>query len=324
MIDRNPLDLAVEEDRPQMAKQLMMRKRGDGITQSYQFRGKTRTDEIIELESYGAPILWEGQPAVLESVIDITRRKKTETELIKSRKMESVGILAGGIAHDFNNLLAVIVGNTSMLKLSCASDSKMYSFLDNVEKASAQAADLAQKFITFAEGGWVIRKEIRLAKILEDTASFSPEIENIPFQIDLSPNLDSIYADERQLRQVMTNLILNAHEANNNSKNKKIVVTARNIELEKGNHFSLKNGKYVQVSVIDNGVGIPPELTEKIFDPYFSTKDTVGQKGLGMGLAICYSIVNKHDGHISINSEVERGTTVDLYLPVFNNQKLSY
>jgi len=241
--------------------------------------------------------------------------------LIKSRKMESVGILAGGIAHDFNNLLAVIVGNTSMLKLNCEGDPRICSFVDNVEKASSQAADLAQKFITFSEGGWVVRKKLKLAKILEDATHLSPELERIHFQTAIPRDLDSIHADERQLRQVMTNLLINAHEATTtNENNKKIIVTARNITLEKENPFSLKDGKYVHISVIDNGRGIPPELLEKIFDPYFSTKDTVSQKGLGMGLAICYSIAKKHDGHIAITSEVEKGTTVDLYLPVFDNQ----
>jgi PAS domain S-box-containing protein len=320
MIDKNPLEMVIEEDRPTMAEHLVMRKKGNSSNLSYQFRGKTKDGKIIELESYGALTLWQGQPAILESVIDITRRKQTEAELIKIRKMESVGILAGGIAHDFNNLLAVIVGNTSLLKLNCSSDPSIFSFVDNVEKASAQAADLAQKFITFSEGGWVVRKEIKLAKILEDTANLSPEIEQITFHIAIPPDLDSIYADERQMRQVMTNLILNAHESTIDN-NKKIIITARNITLEKENQFSLKDGKYVHISVIDNGRGVPPELLEKIFDPYFSTKDTVSQKGLGMGLAICYSIVKKHDGHIAITSEVDKGTTVDLYLPAFDNQQ---
>jgi PAS domain S-box-containing protein len=323
LINKNPLELVLDEDRAIMREHLVLRKKGNSTNMSYQFRGMTKDGKMIDLESYGALINWQGQPAVLESVIDITRRKITEAELIKSRRMESVGILAGGIAHDFNNLLAVIVGNTSMLKLNCGRDPMIYNYLDNVEKASAQAADLAQKFITFSEGGWVIRKEINLAKVLEDAAHLSPEVEKIHFFTALPMDLDSIYADERQLRQVMTNLIINAHEATarNDTNNKKIIVTARNIDLEKENQFSLKDGKYVQISVIDNGKGIPPELHDKIFDPYFSTKDTVSQKGLGMGLAICYSIAKKHEGHITITSEVNKGTTVDLYLPAYDNQQ---
>jgi PAS domain S-box-containing protein len=322
LIGKNPLELAYKEDCAKMLEYLELRKKGNSSNLSYQFRGKTKDGKIIDLESYGALILWQGQPAVLESVIDITRRKRTEEELIKIRKMESVGILAGGIAHDFNNLLAIIVGNTSMLKLTCGNDPRIHSYVENVEKASAQAADLAQKFVTFSEGGWVIQKEIKLAKILEDAAHLSPEVEQIPFFTALPHNLDSIYADERQIRQVLTNLLINAHEAtaSNTHNDKKIIVTARNTTLEKDNPFSLKDGKYVHIQVIDNGRGIPSESMEKIFDPYFSTKDTVSKKGLGMGLAICYSIAKKNEGHIDITSEVNKGTTVNLYLPAYVNQ----
>ncbi|UCH92304.1 MAG: tetratricopeptide repeat protein [Candidatus Aminicenantes bacterium] len=317
LIDKSPLELAIEEDRPLVNEQLIQRMAGSNGIQSYEFKGITKNGEILYLESYGALTLYQGQPAVLESIIDITRRKKTEAELIKSRKMESVGILAGGIAHDFNNLLAIIVGNTSMLKLTLGNgDSRLSSFLEGVEQASAQAADLAQKFITFSEGGWLIRKKVELHDILRDTAQLSPEINNIPCEIIIPPDLAPIYADERQLRQVITNLLLNAYEATSGNY-KKVTIKAQNVTLTEENQFSLKNGKYVKILVIDKGRGIPPQLLEKIFDPYFSTKDTVSKKGLGMGLAICYSIVKKHEGHIAIDSEPKKGTTVEVYLPAF-------
>ncbi|MFC2140870.1 nitrogen regulation protein NR(II) [Acidobacteriota bacterium] len=317
MIGKNPLELVIEEDRPGVSQHLENRMKATGNTESIQFKGITTGGDILYLESYGSLILYQGQPALLESVIDITRRKKTESELIKSRNMESVGILAGGIAHDLNNLLTVIIGNTGMLKLNFGgSDSRIFSLLDNVENAAAQAADLAQKFIIFSAGGWVMRKKVDFCKILADISHFSPEIACIPGEVSIPPDLAFIYADEGQLRQAITNLLLNAHEATNNN-NQKIAVTASNIALEKENPFSLKAGKYVKISVIDGGRGIPPELLEKVFDPYFSTKDTVSQKGLGLGLAICYSIIKKHEGHIAITSELQKGTTVDLYLPVF-------
>jgi PAS domain S-box-containing protein len=317
MIGKNPLELVIEEDRPIMAKQLAEGMAGSNNTMFYQFKGITKEGGIIHLESYGALTHYQGQPAVLESVIDITRRKIAESELLKSRKLESVGILAGGIAHDFNNLLSIIVGNNSLLKLSLGNqDPSILDLLENIEKASDQGANLAQKFITFSSGGWITRKKITLANILKEAANLSPEINEIPYDVIIPPDLEPICGDERQLRQVVTNLLVNAHEATNN-KNKKIAVKARNIILEKENPFSLKEGKYVKISVIDGGRGIPAELLEKVFDPYFSTKDTVSQRGLGLGLAICYSIVKKHDGHIALTSEVENGTTVELYLPVY-------
>jgi PAS domain S-box-containing protein len=317
MIGKNPLELVIEEDRPKMAQQLVEGMSGSNNTMFYQFKGIAKEGEIIHLESYGALTLYQGQPAVLESVIDITRRKKTESELLKSRKLESVGILAGGIAHDFNNLLSIIVGNTSLLKLSLGNqDPSISELLENIIKASDQGANLAQKFITFSSGGWITRKKITFANILKEAANLSPEINDIPCDVIIPPDLEPIYGDERQLRQVVTNLLLNAHEATPDN-NKKIVVKARNIAIEKENPFSLKDGEFVKISVVDRGRGIPAESLEKVFDPYFSTKDTVSQRGLGLGLAICYSIVKKHEGHIAITSEVQKGTTVDLYLPTY-------
>lgn len=319
MINKNPQELVVEEDQPLVTQHLQERMNGTSDTHSLEFKGITKEGDIINIESYCALTLYEGKPAVLESVIDITRRKKAEMELLKSRKMESVGILAGGIAHDFNNLLAVIVGNTSMMKLTFGEhNSRLNTYLENVERASAQAADLAQKFITFSEGGWLMRKKVRLINILRDTAHLSPEVKNIPYEMSIPPDLDMIYGDERQLRQVFTNLLINARESTEDT-DRKITVTAESTTLDNDNPFSLKKGKYVHVAVIDNGKGIPPDLLEKIFDPYFSTKNTVSQKGLGLGLALCYSIVNKHEGHISIDSKVQEGTTVNLYLPAFSN-----
>ena len=318
-INKNPLEWVVEEDRDLVAKHLQERMNGTGDTRSLEFKGVTKEGDIINIESYDALTHYEGKPAVLESVIDITRRKKAEMELLKSRKMESVGILAGGIAHDFNNLLAVIMGNTSLMKLTFGEhNAKLNTYLDNVDRASAQAAELAQKFITFSEGGWLMRKKVKLVNILRDTAQLSPEIKDIPYEMSIPPDLDLIYGDERQLRQVFTNLLLNAWESTDDN-NRKITVTAKNTILDKDNPYSLKKGKYVHVLVIDNGKGIPSELLEKIFDPYFTTKNTVSQKGLGLGLALCYSIVTKHEGHISIDSKVRVGTTVNIYLPVFSN-----
>jgi len=317
MINKNPLELVIEEDRPKMAKQLADGMSGKNNTMFYQFKGLTKEGEIIHLESYGALAHYQGQPAVLESVINITRRKKVEAELFMSRKLESVGILAGGIAHDFNNLLAIIVGNNSLLKLNLANqDSYITELMENIERASDQGANLAQKFVTFSSGGWVIREKVTLANILKEAPNFSPELNEIPYDIIIPPDLRPIYGDEHQLRQVFTNLLLNAYEADP-GKNKKITVTAKNINIGKENPFSLKDGQYVKISVIDYGKGIPAESLEKVFDPYFSTKDTVSQKGLGFGLAICYSIVKKHEGHIAITSEVQKGTTVDIYLPVY-------
>lgn len=317
MIGKPFIEIVYAPDRPMMEEILAQRNTETGDTVSCQFRGLTKKHEVIYLECYGNFTLYQGQPALFKTIVDITRRKKEESELIKSRKMESVGILAGGIAHDFNNLLTIIIGNITMLKIKLGKkDPQIYNFLEKVEHASTQAAELAHQFVDFSEEGGLLRTKITMALILKNAIDLSPEIRYIPCHISLPPDLSPIYGDERQLRQVITNLLINAHEASSDE-DEKFTITAENTSLDETNPFSLAKGNYVKISVIDNGKGIPPELLEKIFDPYFSTKETVTQKGLGMGLAICYSIIKKHEGHIAIASQVEKGTTVDVYLPAY-------
>lgn len=317
MIDKPCIELVYAPDRPMMKEILAQANTETGDTVSCQFRGLSKKHEVISLECYGTYTLYQGQPALFKTIVDITRRKKEESELIKSRKMESVGILAGGIAHDFNNLLTIIIGNITMLKIKLGKkDPQIYNFLEKVEQASTQAAELAHQFVDFSEEGGLLRKKITLTSLLKNAIDLSPEIRHIPCHISLPPDLDPISGDERQLRQVIINLLLNAHEASFDQ-NETITITAENTSLDETNAFSLAKGNYVKISVIDRGKGIRPELVEKIFDPYFSTKDTVTQKGLGMGLAICYSIIKKHEGHIAISSQVEKGTIVEIYLPVY-------
>lgn len=312
------LDIVYAADRPMMEEILAQENTETGDSLSCQFRGITKKHEIIYLECYGTFTLYQGQPALFKTIIDFTRRKKEESELIKSRKMESVGILAGGIAHDFNNLLTIIIGNITMLKLKLGKkDPQIYNFLEKVEQASTQAAELAHRFVDFSEEGGLMRTKIIMATLLKNAIDLSPEIRDISCHISLPPDLAPVYGDERQLRQVIVNLLLNAHEAACPAENEKIMITAENTGLDETNPFTLAKGDYVKVSVIDNGMGIPPEILEKIFDPYFTTKDTVTQKGLGMGLAICYSIIKKHEGHISVASQLKKGTTVEVYLPVY-------
>jgi len=317
MVGKPFLDLVYAADQPMMEEILAPKNTETGDSLSCQFRGLTKKNEMIWLECFGTFTLYQGRPALFKTIVDITRRKKEESELIQSRKMESVGILAGGIAHDFNNLLTIIIGNITMLKLKLGiKDPQIYNFLEKVEQASGQAAELAHRFVDFSEEGTLLRTKVTMTGVLKNAIDLSPEIRDIPCHISLPPDLHPIYGDERQLRQVITNLLLNAHEAGTVD-NEKIAVTAENTRLDDTNPYSLAKGDYVKISVIDNGRGIPAELLDKIFDPYFSTKETVTRKGLGMGLAICYSIIKKHEGHIAVTSQVGKGTTVDVYLPVY-------
>ena len=265
---------------------------------------------------------------------DISERKRLLEEIYQSKKLDSIGILAGGIAHDFNNLLSVIMGNISLALKKISPQEKAYKFLVKSEKASLKAADLAGKFVTFSRGGWLIREKVILANLLKNMkdAGLPGADANVSYDIDLPGFLMPIYGDEEQLTYVLQNLFFNAVEAVPEGGKGTISLRAENAividEEDDRDHeesvikdtsrFLLQQGKrYVKILIQDNGIGIPRKNIRKIFDPYFSTKDKMNQEGMGLGLTICYSIIKKHEGHITVESEKGKGTTAILYLPVF-------
>lgn len=288
-----------------------------------EYRLQTPGGKITWVYGHAAPLKKEsGEKAgYIGTITDITLLKKLEDELLTSKKLESVGILAGGIAHDFNNLLAVIMGNISLIKNELNITPEQDNMLRSAEKAAAQAADLAQKLVTFAKGGWLDRKEITFSQLIKDTIHDNFYQREALFNLDIPDNLRGINGDPAYLKQVFTNLLLNAVEADENNKGN-IMVAARNVDTIEEN-IPLKRGKYVKISVKDRGIGIPKELLDKIFDPYFSTKARWAAKGMGLGLTICYSIIQKHEGHIAVISAPGEGTTVEIYLPAFQFSRVS-
>jgi signal transduction histidine kinase/Flp pilus assembly protein TadD len=247
---------------------------------------------------------------------EIQNREQAEDELLKSQKLEAVGILAGGIAHDFNNLLAIIIGNLDMAMDNPLIDPEIGKMLKAAEKSSLQAAELSEKLVTFSRGGWIYPDKLKIATIISDTLARYPELQSQQLDILIPPVLPPVHADERQMRQVLYNLLQNAKDAAGDAG--QVTLQAEQMDFKEDNDFGLKQGAYIKLSVSDKGKGIPPEYLNKIFDPYFTTKDDVTRKGMGLGLAICYSIIRKHNGHITVRSEKGAGTTVEVYIPAFN------
>lgn len=248
--------------------------------------------------------------------MDVSGRKKLEEEVLKGKKLEAIGVLAGGIAHDFNNLLAAILGNIALVQKIIGDDKEKQELLKKAEEASLKAADLATRFITFSPGEWLYRKEIALSTILKYLSNSGLPGENIKYDIDIPADLPAVYADEEQLAQSLQNLLINAAEAM--PEGGKISLSAGNVSVKPKSDLPVKAGDYVKVIIKDTGIGIPAENIEKIFDPYFSTKERMARKGTGLGLTACYSIIKKHGGYIAVESKVGQGTTVTLYLPVYS------
>lgn len=243
---------------------------------------------------------------------DMTERRKIEEELMKADRLESIGVLAGGIAHDFNNILTAIIGNISLAKMYTNPSDKVHARLINAEKASLQAQNLTQQLLTFSKGGSLIRRPSSIVDIIKDCMDFSLRGSNVKCELSFNENVWPIEVDEGQISQVINNLIINANQAMPDGGT--IEIHVENVDIREDDIkylVSLQVGRYVKISVKDYGIGIPEENLSKIFDPYFTTK----KKGSGLGLFSCYSIIKKHDGHITVESRQGAGATFHVYIP---------
>ncbi|MDH3393381.1 MAG: PAS domain S-box protein [Desulfobulbaceae bacterium] len=240
---------------------------------------------------------------------DVTEKRKLEEELLKAQKLESVGVFAGGIAHDFNNLLTAVLGNISMAKLYLNPQDRALIHLNDTEKATQRARSLTQQLLTFSKGGAPIKKKTTITELILDSSSFPLRGSNIKCRFNLADDLRAIEVDEGQLSQVIQNLVINGAQAMPDGGT--ITVSSKNIHLTEQELPPLPAGQYVRITVADHGIGIPIKDQNKIFDPYFSSKET----GNGLGLAICYSIIQKHDGLITVSSKPGHGATFSIFLP---------
>ncbi len=239
----------------------------------------------------------------------IAERQRMEEELLRARKIESIGVLAGGMAHDFNNILMGILGNVSLARGMTTPHDALDQVLSIAEQACQRATDLTHQLLTFAKGGQPIRQTASLAELIHESVSFVLHGSNVRCDLALAPDLDVVEMDPGQMSQVLQNLLINAAQAMPDGG--VIEVQADNVWLESDTHVPLPIGHYVKVAITDHGCGILPEHLPRVFDPYFTTKE----HGSGLGLATSYAIMQKHDGHITVTSQPQHGTTFTLYLP---------
>lgn len=255
---------------------------------------------------------------------EIDERHRVEEELLKSKKLESIGVLAGGIAHDFNNLLAVIVGRISMAQLHLIPGSKAAEELEKAELATERAAELSNKFITFSSGGKPVKELDDIGEVVRNTVELSLSGSKVKAKFLLSPDLWPVSIDRNQMSQAFNNIIENAKNAMD--KGGVLQVMGENFVFDQeqnGSKLPLSTGDYVMICFQDEGGGIPKEYLSRIFDPYF-TMDAMGkEKGKGLGLSITYSIINKHNGYIFVDSREGKGASVYVYLPALPEQSLS-
>jgi PAS domain S-box-containing protein len=265
------------------------------------------TERIIS--GSGAPMDLNGNIIGVVLVFrDITDRIRMEKELFKNQKLESLGILAGGIAHDFNNILTTVIGNVFLAKNQVTPDHEIFELLKEVESALARAQTLTKQLLTFGKGGTPIKETVSIKDIITESSRYVLRGSKSKCQFSIAEDLWSAEVDVGQISQVINNVVINADQAM--PEGGIVHVAAENLIIAERQDLPLKPGRYIRISIKDQGVGIAAKCLSKIFDPYFTTK----QGGSGLGLAAAYSIIRNHDGHITVESQLAVGTTFHIYL----------
>ena len=240
---------------------------------------------------------------------DITEQKLAEQELEKMQRLKSIGVLAGGIAHDFNNILTGVYGNISIAKDDIGSGQPGYDVLKDAEISMDRAIRLTGQLLTFAKGGVPVKENVSIAEIAEEVSLFDLSGSNIKLIFKQTEALWQTRVDTGQMQQVFSNLVINAKQAM--PEGGCLFMTLENEIISEADTITIPPGNYVKITIQDEGTGIEPDHLERIFDPFFSTKET----GSGLGLATTYSVINRHGGAITAESEPGMGTSFIIYLP---------
>jgi len=320
---RNIFDLVHEQDRDDFMENIQFSKEAEH--KRFEFRLNNSEGTPVWVETFGAFIL-DDKETVEDALFvlasrDITERRALENNLRQSQKMEAVGLLAGGVAHDFNNLLTVINGYTDIMLSKVKPDETIYNYLQQVKKSGQRASSLTRQLLAFSRRQILQPEVINLNKLTQDMEKMLRRLvrEDIEFITYYDESLKLIQADPGQVEQILLNLVVNASDAMPSGG--KLIIETKNEYLDENyvaNETIAKAGDYVRLTVSDNGIGMDKETRERIFEPFYTTKES--GKGTGLGLATVYGIVKQSHGAIWVYSELGRGTTFKVYLPVADKQ----
>ncbi|GIX49425.1 MAG: histidine kinase [Candidatus Tectimicrobiota bacterium] len=304
-------------ERPRLEGYRDARLRGEPVPSRFEWQGVRQDGTPIWLETVASVVTWEGQPAILGTLLDISERKRLEAQLLQAQKMEAIGTLAGGIAHDFNNILAAILGYAELALFDVPEGSPLWCNVQEILTAGRRGRDLVRQILAFSRQRPPQRQPVRLRPLVQEAltllrASLPSTVE---LRLRLEAEADTVLADPTQLQQVLMNLCTNAEHAMRPAGGvleiglDTVAVTPEFAAA----HPPLRPGAHLRLRVRDSGCGMPPEVVSRIFDPFFTTK--APGEGTGMGLAVVHGIVTGHGGAITVESAPGQGTTFDVYLP---------
>lgn len=317
------IDFVHPDDKVKVIDRYKGRLKGEKPVNIYSFKiiSKTGLERTVQLNT--AMIQWENRPATLNFLRDITQQVELESHLRQAQKMEALGTLAGGIAHDFNNILSPILGYTEMALEMLPEKSEVFSLVQEVMKAGQRTKDLVNQILTFSRQCEQKLQPLKVQMVVKEALKLLRS--SIPTTIEIKQNInpacETVLADPTQVHQIMMNLCINAYHAMK-EKGGILGVTLKPIDLTYENmpdKINLPPGPYLNLEINDSGCGIPKDILDKIFEPYFTTKSK--EEGTGLGLAIVHGIVINLHGEILVNSALGRGTTFNIYLPVIEKTK---
>jgi PAS domain S-box-containing protein len=335
LIGKHIFDLVHPEDLEKAKYKVKERRTGERRTISFEVRLLTSKNneipvEIRSTEFYDQPVfllnaegLYISETPKPDTFIgtqaiarDISEFKKMETQLLQAQKMQAVGLLAGGVAHDFNNLLTVILGYTEKLLKTFKEDNPNYKDINHIKDSAKSAADLTSQLLAFSRRQVLKPKVTNLNPIIIKLENMLKRIikEDIKLIIDLEKNLSNIKTDESKIEQIIMNLVTNASDAMHEGGD--LTINTKNVFIDEeytAKHYGFKVGQFVQLTIVDTGKGMDKKILDNIFDPFFTTKEK--GKGTGLGLATVYGIIKQSHGNIYVESEVNKGTTVNIFFP---------
>lgn len=286
-------------------------------------KGKNDEEHHIDVRSY--PMLDEGSSdvnQVIECIVDVTDEKRLEAQLRQAQKMEGIGLLAGGIAHDFNNILSVITGYGELIQMAVGDNDELAQSIGFILKASKRAAELTGSLLTFSRKQLISPKPVFLNEIVRRVERFIVRLisEEIKLTLKLSDEDITVMADSSQIEQILINFVTNARDAMPEGgllhfETDTIIFDEAHI----GSYGYGRPGRYGVFSITDTGTGMDEKTKERIFEPFFTTKGE--GKGTGLGLSVVYGIVKQHNGFINVYSEVGKGTTIKVYIPLIEQEE---
>ncbi|MCP2604318.1 PAS domain S-box protein [Candidatus Aminicenantes bacterium AC-708-M15] len=322
LIDKmGPKELVFPDDWPIVRKNLEKRLKGEIKSIQYEFRGLTKDKRTIYVEVYGSAVQYQGKPAVIGTLLDVTERKRAEDILRKTEenlrfvlKMEALGRFAGNIAHDFKNFLTVIMGYSELILSNLSKQNPIYKYARLIYETSNEAISLVQKLLALGRKQVFQPKILNLNELIKDMEGMIKTLvgEDIALVLELDPKLRKVKVDRDQIEQVIINLISNARDAMPKGGTITIKTSNVNVNEEFARQIEgLNPGPYIMLIVKDTGIGMNRHIISHIFEPYFTTKEN----GTGLGLSTVYGIIRQSGGQILVQSEPGKGATFIIYLP---------